>query len=124
MGGGMRFRPRDFMKLGQLYLDSGTWHGKRIVSADWVKRSTTPRYPMQREQKYGYLWWMLDYPYKGRTVHTYFMAGNGGQIVMVIPDLDLVVASYAGNYNEAAGVALTTTLIPRYVLPAIEKRTK
>ena len=38
---------------------------------------------------------------------------------MVIPDLDLVIASYAGNYNERAGVAMTTNLIPRYVLPAV-----
>ena len=74
---------------------------------------------MSGQQKYGYLWWMLEYPYKGRTLTTYFMAGNGGQIVMVIPDLDLVIASYAGNYNEAAGVAMTTKLIPRYVLPAV-----
>ncbi|MGI8401819.1 MAG: serine hydrolase domain-containing protein [Gemmatimonadaceae bacterium] len=124
MGGGMRFRPRDFMKLGQLYLDGGTWHGKRVVSADWVKRSTVPRYPMQRQQKYGYLWWMLEFPYKGRTLQSYFMAGNGGQIVLVIPELDLVIASYAGNYNEAAGVALTTTLIPQYILPAIVAQTR
>ena len=124
MGGGMRFRPRDFMKLRQLYLDGGTWHGKRVVSADWVKRSTVPRYPMQHQQKYGYLWWMLEFPYEGRTLQSYFMAGNGGQIVVVIPDLDLVIASYAGNYNEAAGVALTTTLIPQYILPAIVAQTR
>jgi CubicO group peptidase (beta-lactamase class C family) len=119
MGGGMRFRPRDFLKLGQLYLDGGTWHGKRVVSADWVKRSTLARYLMFGKQSYGYLWWMLPYEYKGRTLQTYFMAGNGGQIVMVIPDLDMVVASFAGNYNEAAAGTTTGTLIPRYVLPAV-----
>ncbi len=121
MGGGMRFRPRDFMKLGQLYLDGGSWHGKRIVTADWVKRSTVARYPMSGQQKYGYLWWTVDYPYNGHTLKTYFMAGNGGQIVMVIPDLDLVIASYGGNYNERAAGAMTGTLIPQFVLPAIEK---
>jgi CubicO group peptidase (beta-lactamase class C family) len=119
MGGGMRFRARDFMKLGQLYLDGGTWHGKRIVSADWVKRSTVARYPMFGQQSYGYLWWMLPYEYKGRTLQTYFMAGNGGQIVMVIPELDMVVASFGGNYNEAAALTTTGKLVPQYILPAV-----
>src|ERR1051325_5370692 len=108
----MRFRPRDFMKLGQLYLDGGAWHGRRIVSADWVKRSTVPRYPMSARLKYGYLWWMIEYPYKGATVQAFFASGNGGNEVVVIPALDLVIAAYGANYNEAAGWSMVTTLIP------------
>jgi len=119
MGGGIRFRPRDFMKLGQLYLDGGTWHGKRIVSADWVKRSTVPRYEMAARRKYGYLWWMIEYPYEGRTVQAYFASGNGGNEVLVIPALDMVIAVYGGNYNEAAGWSMVMDLIPRLLLPAV-----
>ena len=119
MGGGMRFRLRDFIKLGQLYLDGGTWHGKRVVTADWIKRTTAPRYPMYGPLKYGYLWWMREYMYEGRALPTYFASGNGGQIVMVIPDLDMVIAGYAGNYNERAAGELTGRLIPQYVLPAV-----
>jgi CubicO group peptidase (beta-lactamase class C family) len=119
MGGGMRFRPRDFMKLGQLYLNGGSWKGKQIVSADWIKRSTVPRYAMTPRLKYGYLWWMIEYPYKGRTVHAFFASGNGGNEVVVIPALDMVVAVYGGNYNEAAGWSMVNDLIPRFVLPAI-----
>lgn len=121
MGGGMRFRPRDFMKLGQLYLDGGIWHGRRIVSADWIARSTVPRYPMDRLTKYGYLWWMIEYPYQGRTVPAYFASGNGGNEVVVIPALDMVIAVYGGNYNEAAGWSMVLKLIPQRVLPAIER---
>ena len=120
-GGGIQFRLRDFAKLGQLYVDGGTWHGKRVVSADWVKRTTVPRYQMSRRFKYGYLWWMIDYPYKGRSVQAFFASGNGGQEALVIPALDLVVAVYGGNQNEAAGWTMITDLIPRYILPAIEE---
>ncbi|HJP59176.1 MAG TPA: serine hydrolase, partial [Gemmatimonadaceae bacterium] len=92
MGGMMSFRLRDFSKIGQLYLDGGTWHGRRIVSADWVKRSTVPRYAMSKRLKYGYLWWMIEYPYQGRTVQAYFASGNGGNEAVVVPALDLVIA--------------------------------
>ncbi len=43
-GGGARLLPRDFMKLGQLMLDGGTWEGHRILSRDFVKRATAPLY--------------------------------------------------------------------------------
>jgi CubicO group peptidase (beta-lactamase class C family) len=120
MGGGMSFRPRDFMKLGQLYLNGGLWHGKRIVSQDWIKQTTAPQYPIYPPQKYGYLWWFTDYPYKGRTIQAYFASGNGGNEVIVIPDLDMVIATYGANYNEHAGWDMVLRLIPQYVLPAIE----
>jgi CubicO group peptidase (beta-lactamase class C family) len=119
MGGGWRFRLRDFMKLGQLYLNGGTWHGRRVVSEAWVRRSTEPRYPMGSQARYGYLWWWTEYPYAGRTVQAYFATGNGGQIVVVIPALDLVVAANGGNYNDAAGAQTLRDLIPRYILPAV-----
>ena len=41
-GGGMELRSRDLLKLGQLYLNGGTWDGKRIVSQEWVKASMSP----------------------------------------------------------------------------------
>ncbi|HEX2076297.1 MAG TPA: serine hydrolase [Longimicrobium sp.] len=119
LGGGWKFRPRDFMKLGQLYLNGGTWQGRRVLSEEWVRHSTADRYPMGRRARYGYLWWLLEYPYAGRTVKAYFASGNGGQEVMVVPELDLVIAVYGGNYNEAAGWLMVTDLIPRYILPAV-----
>ncbi|HKK21992.1 MAG TPA: serine hydrolase, partial [candidate division Zixibacteria bacterium] len=63
MGGGVRFRPRDFMKIGQVILDSGKWHGKQIIGSDWAEQSVQPLYDLEGV-KYGYLWWIVDYPYK------------------------------------------------------------
>jgi CubicO group peptidase (beta-lactamase class C family) len=121
--GGWYFLPRDFMKLGQLYLNGGTWQGRQVVSADWVKRSTAVRYQYGRRLRYGYLWWIIEYPFRGRSVQAYFASGLGGQEVMVFPELDLVVAVFGGNYNDdEANWAMVVDLIPRYVLGAIVSR--
>jgi CubicO group peptidase (beta-lactamase class C family) len=117
-GGGVQFLPRDFMKLGQLMLDGGTWQGRRILSRDFVARASAPLYSL-RNLVYGYLWWGIDYPYKDRTVHAFFAGGAGGQIVMVIPELDLVAAAYGGNYSSRGSHIFQQSYVPQYILPAV-----
>lgn len=119
-GGGVQFLPRDFMKLGQLMLAGGTWQGRRILGRDFVARASAPLYHM-RGIYYGYLWWGIDYPYKDRTVHAFFAGGAGGQGVMVIPELDLVIASYAGNYSSKSSIHIQQNLVARYILPAVRE---
>jgi CubicO group peptidase (beta-lactamase class C family) len=118
MGGGTQFQPRDFMKLGQMILDGGRWHDKQIVSAEWAKRSISPLYEL-RGLHYGYLWWVIEYPYKGRTIRAFFAGGNGGQIVMGIPELDLVIAFYGGNYGDPVLFVPQREYVPKYILPAV-----
>ncbi|MEA2165950.1 MAG: hypothetical protein QOK37_4077 [Thermoanaerobaculia bacterium] len=123
MGGGVRFRPRDFMKLGQMIIDGGRWHGQQIVSAEWARRSTSPHTEINGS-KYAYLWWLADYPYDGRTVRAFFAGGNGGQIVMGIPELDLVIAFFGGNYSDAASAIPQRVLVPNDILPAVTHRSR
>jgi CubicO group peptidase (beta-lactamase class C family) len=121
MGGGVHFRPRDFMKLAQMVLDGGRWHGRQIVSTEWADRSTAPlrKWPPLH---YGYLWWVKeDYPWQGGTVRAFFAAGNGGQVAMAVPELDLVVACYGGNYSHPAGFLFTRVYVPKWILPAVNK---
>jgi len=119
--GSARFPPRDFMKLGQLHLNGGTWNGRRIFTPEWSRRSTATAFREVggRPRQYGYLWWIIEYPHKGRTVRAYFAAGNGGQIVMAIPDLDLVIAFYGGNYNDPSLFIPQNVYVPQYILPAV-----
>lgn len=134
MGGGVRFLPRDFMKLGQLHLNGGVWNGRRILTLEWSRRATSHLVTMEKNvtydwetkrivpgtRKYGYQWWVEDYPYKGRTLRAFFAGGNGGQIVMVIPELDLVIAFYGGNYSDRATFIPQWVYVPQFILQAIE----
>jgi CubicO group peptidase (beta-lactamase class C family) len=119
MGGGGRFLPRDFMKLGQMMIDGGRWHGRQIVSRDWARKSSTPLYELAGI-RYGYLWWVIDYPYGSRTVRAFFAGGNGGQVVMGIPELDLVVAFYGGNYSDPVLFKPQRVFVPQYILQAVK----
>ena len=115
LGGGSRLRPRDLLKIGQMYLDGGVWRGRRIVSKAWVARSTAPIVTINEQttgldtetlhNTYfggadGYAWHTFDVTVGGRTYREYEAAGNGGQILAVVPELELAVVLTGGNYNQ------------------------
>jgi len=120
-GGSTQFLPRDFMKFGQLMLDNGTWQGRRILSREFVERASSPLYPL-RNIGYGYLIWVIELPYKSRTVRAFYAGGAGGQAVMVIRELDLVIATFGGNYSSKGTVDISQNLPARYILPAVRER--
>jgi CubicO group peptidase (beta-lactamase class C family) len=118
--GGNAFLARDFMKFGQLMLNGGTWQGRRILSREFVARASAPLYHLWGWQ-YGYLWWGIDYPYKDRTVHAFFAGGSGGQVVIVIPELDLLIATFGGNYFSSGGWYVQVNITPQFLLPAVRE---
>jgi CubicO group peptidase (beta-lactamase class C family) len=119
-GGSVAVRARDFMKFGQLMLNGGVWDGKRILDATYAKAAITPQYHL-RNVYYGYLWWMENYPYKNRSVLGYSARGAGGNLTFVVPELDLVVTTMAGNYSNRKGMKYLGNLIANSILPAVRE---
>ena len=99
-GGGLRLRPRDMAKIGQLVLADGQWNGRQIVSKAWIAASTTPRIAATGNYLYGYLWWLGRSQLNGREVHWAGALGRGGQSIRIVPELDLVVVVTAGYYQD------------------------
>jgi CubicO group peptidase (beta-lactamase class C family) len=118
-GGGLQLLPRDFLKFGQLMLDGGVWKGRRILSHDFSRRSVASHYRLRRIA-YGYLWWIEDLPYKDRTVRAFLALGNGGNNIVGIPELDLVVAIYGANYGSRT-TGRIREIVPRAILPAVRE---
>ncbi len=135
LGGGAYIRPRDLLKLGQTYLDRGIWQGHRIVAADWVARSTVARIAIDpsttglskeafdnayvRGQD-GFAWHLGSFDVGGRDYLNYAATGNGGQLLVVVPDFDLAVVFTAANYGQG-GVwnRFRTEIVPKEIIPAI-----
>jgi CubicO group peptidase (beta-lactamase class C family) len=99
-GGGLRLRPRDMAKLGQLVLAGGRWNDRQIVSKVWIDASMKPRLKATGDYSYGYLWWLGRSPFNGREVHWAGALGRGGQSIRIVPELDLVVVVTAGYYQD------------------------
>lgn len=119
MGGGIRMRARDQLKLGQLYLDNGVWNGRRVVPAAWVRQSLKVYSRFGPDHGYGFAWHEVDLQSGGQTYRTFEAGGNGGQFVLIVPKLDMVVGFTAGNYGDfKTWYRFMTDLVPRYLIPA------
>ena len=90
---------RDMAKIGQLLLNKGEWNSKQIVSENWIDESTTPKTKITGID-YGYLWWNIPYKVNDNVVISKTATGNGGQYIMILPELDLVVVFTGGAYNS------------------------
>ena len=137
LGGGAYLLPRDLLKVGQAYLDGGTWNGRRIVPADWVHKSTQPAMEvtpattgLSQEEfgnfyvrgEDGLAWHLTSLEAGGRSHPAYSANGNGGQLLVVVPDSDLVVVFTGGNYGQG-GVWLrwAQQIIGDKIIPAIHE---
>lgn len=136
-GGGAFLLPRDLLKVGQLYLNGGVWHGHRVVDSSWVTQSTTPRVHVSPATTglsaedfpnfYGegddaYTWHPSQLKTANQTYDTYAASGNGGQILLVVPKLDLVVVFTGGNYGQG-GIwgRWGNEIVGKEIIPAIKR---
>ena len=107
-GWGLTISPVDMAKIGQLFLNKGKWNDKQIVSEKWVRESTTEHSRWKKmDLPYGYLWWIGD---KGG----YAAMGDGGNIIYVNPEKNLVVAITSLFYPRAKD---RIEIIEKYILP-------
>ena len=106
-GWGLTISPVDMAKIGQLFLNKG----KQIVSEKWVEESTTEHSRWKKMNlPYGYLWWIGE---KGG----YAAMGDGGNIIYVNPDKNLVVAITSLFYPRAKD---RIEFIEKYILTSVD----
>lgn len=122
MGGvRLKMRPRDMVKLGQLYLDGGRWNGKQILPAAWVRDATTARVWAGGfgGSSYGYQWWVTT---AGKDP-AFAAVGFGGQLIEVVPRLKLVVV-FSTKFNNSdapatVGSDVLEGMVSRIIAPAL-----
>lgn len=124
---GLRLTPRDLARIGAMILAGGSWNGMQVVPPEWLAASFTSAISMPDGQRYGYQWYLSTIAMNAGTgeVHrepTIGAVGNGGQRLFLLPELDLVVALTAGNYNALNQGDPPMTVLRDLLLPALRVR--
>ncbi|MDX1415187.1 MAG: serine hydrolase [Candidatus Promineifilaceae bacterium] len=104
--GEMHVSARDAAKFGLLYLNDGQIAEEQIVPADWVYDSLQTysedaydNIGNFRDIGYGYQWWSAtigDHPVN-------FAWGHGGQLIVLLDDLNMVVVVTADPFYDVYG---------------------
>lgn len=106
--GDMWLTPHDMLKLGLLYLNSGLWENKQLLSKTWVEKATRGHIAVGPSLQYGYHWWVTD--------DFYFAMGYEGQFLFVVPNKNMVVVFT----SSLMGPSLWTPYdyLEKFILPA------
>lgn len=111
---GSSMRSRDMIKWGLLVTSGGRWQGEQLIPEAFVEQATSRLHTNQQGTSYGYFWWR-HYMHVGEQRFDCISGrGAGGQFILMLPELELIVVITA--HNKGMGTTLAT--IPERILPS------
>jgi CubicO group peptidase (beta-lactamase class C family) len=130
--GSFYIRPEDMLKVGEMVLNRGEFRGKQIVSREWIRESTRaeiliPEGSFVKSSRstaatpqpayYGYQWYneVIKTPTGSYTM--VFASGNGGQYIIIIQQLQLVVVFTQGNFGSRVAKQ-AFDILAKFILPS------
>jgi len=118
---GLKITAWDMVRIGQLVEDGGLSEGRQVVPSWWVAECTSthvrPSGSARLTEGYGYEWWLTTAD--GRAA--FASLGLGGQLIEVVPDLDLVVvvASSVPAQADPLDPTVLVDLVDEVVAPEL-----
>lgn len=125
VSGDLRLTPRDMAKIGWIHVDGGRWRGRQVVSRSWVEEATrrhvtdaTVRNWLGTADGYGYLWWNMTLAGPSGPVDAFAACGWGGQQILVVRELGLVVVFTGADY-AVSPFPWIQQLVQQHILAAV-----
>lgn len=128
-GWGLYLKTEDLAKAGLLMLNNGKWDSNQIVPSYWIEAMTKPHIQsvqgtpnslefIPTDDDYINSDWVQGYGYQvWRCRHNAYRAdGSAGQFIIVIPDVDAVVALTANSESYQKEI----NLVWDYILPVLK----
>lgn len=104
-GGGsyLTMKPRDWARLGLLYLNDGNWFGEQVLSTQWVDYSKSPS---SANNKYGAQIWTNTNQERWESLpeDTFAFLGHQLQATFIVPSENLVVVRMGFTHGGDAGI--------------------
>lgn len=119
-GYGLYIRTEDIAKFGQLYLQKGKWNDKQLLPEKWVEEATAKHVDNSKapsgktsdwQQGYGFQFWRCQH-------NAYRGDGRDGQICLVMPEQDAVIAITA----QTGQMQKELDLVWEKLLPAFQSK--
>lgn len=118
---GLHMRPLDLAKIGYLHLKDGVWDDQVIFDEFWRLRSSRYREWAIGYLNYSYFWWRFsgsaDVVRNINPNDVFFAWGDGGQFMFIIPHLEVVVVTTAGNFGNNETIAFS--MLQEYIFDSI-----
>jgi len=120
-GSGLMCTPMDLLLLGRLLMNQGSWNGKQLLPAEYVKKATsnlTPNLPtggvLSEQQGYGYQIWVGE-------KDNFVLYGMGGQLCICFPKHNFICVTCADSQEYNGGNQFIYNALYETILPKLEK---
>ncbi len=103
-GLGLKMKPIDLMKIGQLLEKKGNWNEKQLVSEEWIQilfyenEKSSTKWGL-RNSKHGFCWYQSEL--KGNKIN--YGMGYGGQFIIMVPNKELIIVT-TNNHDTPNGI--------------------
>lgn len=120
-GNEMALSPRALLAFGELYRQGGVVDGQRVLSEAWIEASWQPRTrSVFNHDQYGYGWFITKLD--GQRI--YYGWGYAGQMLYVIPDLDMTVVMVSDPTPPSPGrsyLRRLEKLVTEVLIPSVKQ---
>lgn len=117
---------RDMIKFGTLAMNKGKWNGEQVIPEAFISKAISRILSTGDDdiygggkdvsnQGYGYFWWNGDLQYGDKTYYSASAQGGGGQYVILIEELDLIIV-VTGHDNDNKTLQVTAErILPAFI---------
>ena len=117
---------RDMVKLGLLTMNRGKWNGEQLISETYIDEAIRPSVfpgdddiygggPDVSKIGYGFFWWTADLQSGGNTYFVSNAQGGGGQYIILIDELDLIVVVTGHSNDNTTLQRVAERIIPAFI---------
>ncbi|WP_025667012.1 serine hydrolase domain-containing protein [Aquimarina megaterium] len=132
--GNLRISPRNMLTIGHMVINKGKYNGKQVISEKMISEILSEKVELpqnysffntagnswegQDAATYGYYWYTEKVKIDDREITLKFTFGNGGNYIVLVPELDNLVIVFTGsNYGKPIINKQPFDMMYTYVLP-------